>query len=163
MCVANSSFSLDNGNDKQLEVASHVGDDEARSSISLTAFFSGLCSTSAADATAVEMQPPIRQDNTTSTSGSTGGGSSSISDSKSEIVTLRHRQRSCQSSNPHGIDNILSSPTPATAAAPVSLVRNLQFWQDLKRLQLFESESQSGYSSKKENVLLDNIKTTSGN
>ena len=157
MCVANSSFSLDNGNDKQLEVASHVGDDEARSSISLTAFFSGLCSTSAADATAVEMQPPIRQDNTTT---GTGTGSS---DSKSEIVTLRHRQRSCQSSNPHGIDNILSSPTPATAAAPVSLVRNLQFWQDLKRLQLFESESQSGYSSKKENVLLDNIKTTSGN
>ena len=155
----------DTSNDKEYEVAaSPHGDDEARSSsISFTAFFSGLYSTSAAKALAVEMQPPIRQDNTTSTSGSTGGGSSSISDSKSEIVTLRHRQRSCQSSNPHGIDNILSSPTPATAAAPVSLVRNLQFWQDLKRLQLFESESQSGYSSKKENVLLDNIKTTSGN
>ena len=145
--------------DKEYEVAaSPHGDDEARSSsISFTAFFSGLYSTSAAKALAVEMQPPVRQDNTTT---GTGTGSS---DSKSEIVTLRHRQRSCQSSNPHGIDNILSSPTPATAAAPVSLVRNLQFWQDLKRLQLFESESQSGYSSKKENVLLDNIKTTSGN
>merc|ERR1711983_472755 len=67
------------------------------------------------------MQPPVRQDNTTT---GTGTGSS---DSKSEIVTLRHRQRSCQSSNPHGIDNILSSPTPATVPAPVSLVRNLQF------------------------------------
>lgn len=149
----------DTSNDKEYEVAaSPHGDDEARSSsISFTAFFSGLYSTSAAKALAVEMQPPVRQDNTTT---GTGTGSS---DSKSEIVTLRHRQRSCQSSNPHGIDNILSSPTPATAAAPVSLVRNLQFWQDLKRLQLFESESQSGYSSKKENVLLDNIKTTSGN
>lgn len=149
----------DTSNDKAYEVAaSPHGDDEARSSsISFTAFFSGLYSTSAAKALAVEMQPPVRQDNTTT---GTGTGSS---DSKSEIVTLRHRQRSCQSSNPHGIDNILSSPTPATAAAPVSLVRNLQFWQDLKRLQLFESESQSGYSSKKENVLLDNIKTTSGN
>ena len=146
-----------------MEVASHVGDDEARSSISLTAFFSGLCSTSAADATAVEMQPPIRQDNTTSTSGSTGGGSSSISDSKSEIVTLRHhrQQRSCQSSNnPHGIDNILSSPAPAAA----SLVRNLQFWQDLKRLKLFENESDSSsLKHKEEERLLDNIRTTSGN
>ena len=149
----------DTSNDKEYEVAaSPHGDDEARSSsISFTAFFSGLYSTSAAKALAVEMQPPVRQDNTTT------GTSTGSSDSKSEIVTLRHRQRSCQSSNPHGIDNILSSPTPATAAAPVSLVRNLQFWQDLKRLQLFESESQSGYSSKKENVLLDNIKTTSGN
>ena len=156
---------MDNGNDKQLEVASHVGDDEPRSSISLTAFFSGLCSTSAADATAVEMQPPIRQDNTTSTSGSTGGGSKSISDSKSEIVTLRHhRQRSCQSSNnPHGIDNILSSPAPAA-----SLVRNLQFWQDLKRLKLFENESDSSLHQEEETAvasrrLLDNIRTTSGN